>query len=1141
MSLRFYFGPSDAARSKVLYQEIIDRSMAEPKQTFLVIVPDQFTMQTQKELVTMHERGGIMNIDVLSFGRLGYRVLEEVGYKQVPVLDDTGKSLVLQKVAQGLKDELPVLGGFLHRQGYIHEVKSAISEFMQYGIGREDVDKLIEYAGGTGKRKALEGKLKDLKTLYGGFLDYIHGKYVTAEETLDVLRRSLSKSKLVKDSVIVMEGFTGFTPIQNRLVEELMRLSSEMIMSLTCGPEADPFGEPKEQDLFYLSKKTVAQMVKMATDQEIKRGQDVFVPASANEDGLSHLQKHLFRYTSVPFEAKQNEIRVFEATTVAMEVSLTAEKIKRLLREEGYLYRDIALIVGDLETYAPYIEAEFSRMDIPCYIDRTRGIALNPMIEFMKSALSMFHKNFSYDTVFHYLKSGMADFSPEEVDELENYVIQYGIRGKKTYRDIFVTIDRGRENDSEKARLAEEKLKRLNEIRSRLVDQLSMLYTENKGMAIDYVNGMYEFLVQNHVQEKLEKISKEFEEEGDLTRAREYAQIYRLVMDLLNQIYSLLGEEELSLKEFADILEAGFGEIQVGTIPQNVDRVLVGDIERTRQKSVKVLFFMGVNDTAIPRSASNGGIISDMDREFLRDSELELAPSPRQQMFIQRFYLYLAMIKPEKLLFLSYSRMDTSGKSIRPAYLIDTVKKMYPSIEVDKPELTEPLERIEAPKEGFRYLAEELRDYVIGNKGLDQESFFTLYEALGTPELMPEREMLENAAFYAYKDSNLAKAVAQALYGKNLINSITRLETYAACAYHHFLQYGLSLKEREEYGFEAVDMGNVFHDVLERFSGKLEESEYTWFDFTEEFVDRELSEVMKEASSYGGAVLFSSARNTAAISRMERILRKTIFTMQTQIKQGVFVPKQYEVGFAAVGDENNLTLQLSEDERMTLYGRIDRVDMAEDDERVYVKVVDYKSGDKDFVLANVYWGLQLQLVVYLDAAMSLARQANEGKEVVPAAMFYYHVYDPVIERKKEMSPEEIETELLKQLKVKGIVNSDETVLEKLDTSLNPDSLVIPVKRNKDGSFAKNTSVMDVEHMKIVSSYVNARMHQMGREILDGRISLDPYEADQGNSCQYCAYSKVCGKDPNIPGMKMRVFEKASDDELLKKMEECLGD
>lgn len=1142
MSLRFYFGPSGSGKSHRIYEEIMQRAAQEPGRNFLIIVPDQFTMQTQKDLVMRSDRGGILNIDVLSFGRLSHRILEEVGTKEMPVLDDTGKSLVLQKIAADLKEQLPAMGSLLHKQGYIHEVKSAISEFMQYGISTQDMDKLIASAE---KRGALAMKLRDLKTLYRGFQDYIRDHFITTEETLDVLRRSLVKSKILPDSVVVFDGFTGFTPIQNRLIQELMRVCEETIVTVTIGEEEDPYQMDGEQKLFHLSKKTVADLVELAAEAEVTRGEDVFVKGGPNRfteaPALWYLEQNLFRYQYEPYMEKQREIRMFEALSPREEVHQTALYIRKLIREEGLTYRDIAVVIGDLEGYASYVETEFGQLEIPCFLDRTRGIVLNPMIEYIKSALQLYIKDFSYDTVFHFLRSGMVDISREEIDELENYVIRTGARGYRTYSRLFTrrTEEMQQGSGQDDTERAEETLERLNRIRQQFADTVEILHMAPRAKAGEYVDHLYDFLEQNQVQQKLLNYQQQFEQEGDLAKAREYAQIYRLVMDLLDQIYGLLGEEEISLQEFADILDAGFGEITVGTIPQNVDRIVVGDMERTRLKQVKVLFFLGVNDGNIPKNASKGGIISDMDREFLIESGTEMAPSPRQQMYIQRLYLYLNMTKPSERLYLSYAKVNSDGKGIRPSYLIDTVRKLFPQLAVEYPQNRSRLEQIEGRQEGARYLAEELREYADGTlREEERQDFYLMYRAY---EADPEgRDRLTAAAFRRYKESGLSRIVARALYGRQLENSVSRLETYAACACRHFLQYGLSLQEREEFGFEVSDMGNVYHAVLENFAGKLAESGRTWWGFDENFATQAIKEAVEGyAATYGETVLYSSARNEYAITRMSRILTRTVLTLQQHLKQGSFQPDDYELSFRFAEDLDSIHVDLSEEEKMHLQGRIDRIDVSEDAEHVYVKVIDYKSGNKKFDLAALYYGLQLQLVVYMNAAMELESRKHPDKEIVPAALLYYHIDDPTIETPVELTQEQINEEILTKLRMNGVVNSDPAVVERLDRFLQDKSKVIPVEKKKDGSFSARSGILSREELQVVSAYVDTKIREIGREILDGKIAANPYEKGNEEACTYCAYKKVCGFDGSIPGYEKRQLEDLDKQTLMQRMQETM--
>ena len=795
MALQFYFGPSGSGKSKRLHQDVLHMAAKDPDCNFLFLVPDQFTMQTQMDLVKESPGGGIMNIDVLSFGRLTHRIFEETGYGRKPVLDDTGKSLVLRKVASSVKENLPVLSGNLNKIGYIHEIKSAISEFKQYGLSVERVGELAEFSKSRG---TLYYKLKDLKTLYQAFDAYVAERFITTEDTLALLSRAVHESKIMKNSVVIFDGFTGFTPIQYRLIAELMELSRMVIVSVTLGEGENPYRIMGEQELFYLSKKTVRDLQKWAQKRNVRQAEDVYLekgglPRFRESRELAHLEKQLFRYPLKPYEDSQKDsipaIQIREAMSPAGEVRGACILIKKLVLEQNYSYRDIAVVTGELETYGDFFEREAATYDIPVFIDRTRGILLNPFLEYIRSALRIVLQNFSYESVFHYLRSGLADFTMEETDLLENYILATGIKGRKKWGELFTR------NATEQ----------INELRERLYGQMTPLLQKQE-RASDYVKALYEFIVAGRIQEKLLAFEEKFRADGEQERAKEYAQIYRLVMELLNQIEGLLREEAMTLQEFADILDSGFAEIEVGTIPGGVDRVIVGDMERTRLNQVKVLLFLGVNDGNIPRNANKGGIISDIDREFLKDSDIELAPTPRQQMFTQRLYLYMNMTKPSERLYLSYARISSDGKTLRPSYLIDTVKDLFPcayqgNLMEGKESVTE---RIMGKKDALPYVAEELRERAQGRAGgMTDEEFFSLCRIYWEDSAFRgQMEKLLQAAYEHYEHKPLGAMIARMVYGTVLENSVSRLERYAACAYAHFLQYGLNLKEREVFQLE---------------------------------------------------------------------------------------------------------------------------------------------------------------------------------------------------------------------------------------------------------------------------------------------------------------------------------------------------
>lgn len=1136
MSLRYYIGPSGSGKSTELYNEIITRSGKEPKRNFLVVVPDQFTMQTQKDLVLMHQKGGILNIDVLSFGRLAHRIFEEVGGNEKPVLDDTGKSLILRKLAEKRSEQLKAFGKNLNRQGYIHEIKSMLSEFMQYGISLPKLEEMIQCCEEKG---LLSQKLKDLKVLYQDFLSYIDEKYITTEETLERVCKVLHKSEIIKDSVVVFDGFTGFTPIQNALIKELLPLTKEVIVTITMDRRENPWILDGEQKLFYLSKKTIHSLNKLAEEVHIERGEDVFfketpVKRFRENPALAHLEDNLFRYPFQTYESNkegdlEGAIRLFECANPKEEVRQMSLCMEDMIRKNNWCYRDFAVVTGDLSTYAPFIENRFEQSGIPYFMDTTRGIVLNPALEYIKSALDIVLYDFKSEHVMHYLRSGMSRFSMEEADEFENYILSRNVNGKKKYEKIFTgknIVGSEEENSAEV-----EKLIRLNAMRIEFFSQLKP-FMQEFSTAAEIVRLLYDFLVEQKVEEKLLDYAKMFAENQDSVREKEYSQIYGLIMDLLDQIIALIGEDAMTLKEFKEILEAGFGEIQVGTIPQNVDRVVVGDIERTRLKPVKVLFFLGVNDGNIPKSAENGGLISDLDREFILEKGFELSPTKRQQMFTQRLYLYMNMTKPSRHLIVSYARCQEDGKSIRPSYLIETLKKLYPNLETEKISPNGENDRLATYKDALELFAEKIRMYC--EDGEISEELAELYGVLSSmEETKEETQRLLEYAFFRYANHPIARVLAKQLYGQELKNSVSRLETFARCSYAHFLQYGMGLKERESFEFEAVDLGNMFHSVLEIFSAMLEEKETDWLHFTKEQAEEWVEEaVRKQSVLYKDSVLYQNARNRYAIVRLERILKKTVLSLQKQLKKGMFTPKKFEMSF----QKHIMPEKETPDLRMSIGGRIDRIDTYETEEKVYVKVMDYKSGNKKFDVVSFYYGLSLQLVVYMEQALEKVKREKKDKQVIPAAMLYYTVKDPLV-KGQQLSDEEIATLLEKEHMMRGLVNYDEDICTLLDenlSKLSTSSDVIAVSTDKNGGYKSGSEICSTEEFEKLSTYVNKKMQEIGNRIWQGDVEKKPYKKDAITGCTYCAYQGICGFDEKLDGYEMKKIT-ISEEEAMKEI------
>lgn len=1128
MSLQFIMGPSGAGKSHYLYEKVTEESQKHPEKNYIVLVPEQFTMQTQKDLVMASPHRGIMNVDVLSFHRLAHRVFEETGGQHGTVLDDVGKSFILRKIAGDYEEELKVLGSNLKKTGYIGEVKSVISEFTQYDIQEEELERMME---SVGESTNLYYKLNDIRTIYRGFRDYLKDRYITGEELLDVLASVAGESKLLRDSVIALDGFTGFTPVQNKLLRELLGVCEKMMITVTMDKKEDPFVYQHPYQLFALSKKMVSSLVSIAGECKVTIEDPVYlyekpVYRFRENRALGFLESHLFRYSKEKFAGEQESIKVCHTKNPKEEAAFAAQKIRNLIRTKGYRYREIAVIVSDMNAYGNQIEKAFSDYGIPFFMDHKRSILLNSFVEYVRSLLAVAEQNFSYESVFRYLRTGLAGFSGEETDIVENYVIALGIRGYKKWQEKWVRRTRGME---------EEELDRLNELRERFVsgtEEIMSVLKSRKKTVMDITKALHAFLMKEELQKKVKEYEIQFGKEGELALEKEYAQVYRIVMELFDQFAELLGTEKISLKEYCELLDAGLEEAKVGIIPPSLDQVVVGDIERTRIKDVKTVFLLGVNDTFIPGKAKAGGLLSEYDREQFEKNKVALSAGAKEKSFIQKFYLYLILTKPTETVCLTYSKVSSDGKALRPAYLIQDLKRMYPELavkevsgEIAKREMTE--------KSGFACLVEGLQRKHEG-LGSEWQELYTWYKK--NPEWCDRISRIVEASFYTKPEDSLTRKTAEKLYGTILENSVTRLEKFSACAYAHFLTYGLKLREREVYQFQAVDLGNIFHSAMEHFSKKLEMTEYTWTSVPKETAE-ELIETSVEESivDYGNTILYSSARNEYVITRLKRMMRRTVWALTKQLEKGDFMPSGFEISFGNVRGLSTSDIALADYGKMHLRGKIDRIDICEDDENVYVKVIDYKTGAKAFDLGELFYGLQLQLVIYMNAALEMEGQRHAGKKVIPAGIFYYQMKDPIVE--KEEDEEQLEEKILKELRLDGLVNAEEQVVSHLDRNLSGNSVVIPVGRNKNNSLSKASKAVSGEAFEMISKYAGHQMKDIGTRILKGETKIAPYEMGNRTGCDYCPYKSICGFEEKVPGYEYRRLSKLKNEEILEKMRE----
>ena len=1117
MCLQFIFGNSGSGKSTWLYQQILEEAACNPEKNYLIIVPEQFTMLTQRELVRLQKAHAIMNVDVLSFARLAYRVFDELGKENLMVLEETGKNLVLRKVAEKERDKLKMLGGNIHKMGYVGEVKSFLSELAQYNITPED---LQEFLLCHELSESLQRKLSDILVLYQGFREFLEGKFITSEEILGLLGEVLEESAILRGSVIVFDEFTGFTPVQNKLLERLLKVAEQIKVALTIDIREDFFHCKGEQELFAMSKKAVTSLMKMADCCHVEIKDPVIIPPGKRFERtpqLHFMEQNLFRPENVCYKECVDAIEMTVHKNPKAELNYVAAQIATLVRKKNYRYKDVAVVTGDVNLYANYAAEVFGKYQIPYFVDQTKTILFHPLVEFIRAALEIVEEKFSYESMFRFLRCDLCGYEMEKIDRLENYVLAKGIRGKKKWQSKW---------SMPKEEMQDEMLV-LNQLREDIMHHLEPFYltlSQKEVQVEDATVVLYQLLCGYEVEQQLKKKEDAYTAMGDFAKAKEYGQIYKIVMELFDKVVALLGKESIPVKEYSDILDAGFDAAKVAVIPPGNDKVIIGDIERTRLNHIKALFFVGVNDGVIPKAEGAGGIITQFEREMLEEFQMELAPGARERVFIQKFYLYLNMTKPSEKLFVTFSKVNAEGKALRRSYLIGTLLKLFPALSIKEGPEGMAEEWILTPESGMEYFLQGLQE--------EEPSIFlnALANWYQTKESFREEvDKLLKASYMSYQEEPISKAVTKALYGTVLENSVTRLERFAACAFAHYLQYGLNLKERELLQFASVDMGNIYHKALECFAKEVKAQSLGWETLSEEQTEALLEVAMEETmESYQQTLVFEDAKNQYLLQRMKRTLHCAIDAMVRQIKCGKFEPNAFEVGFSGVSDLEAIRFELSEEEKMRLKGRIDRIDTYETEDKIYVRIIDYKSGNTTFSLLNLYHGLQLQLVVYMNAALEVVAKKNKGKQVEPAGIFYYQIKHPMIDAEGNESEEVLREAIFEELKLNGLVHKEKDVYRAMDTDFSGNSKVIPVGEKTDGSLKATSKVASAEEFEAIGAYVKEKIAESGQQIFAGEVSAKPYQLNGQTGCDYCPYHSVCGFDTRISGYQYKKLETFDD-------------
>ena len=1064
MGLRIIYGRAGTGKSEYIFNEIRNKLKEKYNKKIYVITPEQFSFTAEKKL--MEDNKSVINAEVITFNRMAYRVMQEIGGCINTNLTKCGKAMLIYSILQNEKGNLK----FLNKSDEnIDLAMRTITEFKKHGIKIGDLQKEKDSIEDI----CLKTKLNDLIVIYNKFNEKIENNYIDDTDLLTNLAENIDKISLFKEADFYIDEFSGFTNQEYLIIQKLINISNNLTINF-CIDNMELNTDPNI-DVFYPNKVTLSKILKL--NDENKKIEIINLDEfhRFKNDELKIIENNLYSKKINKYENKVNNINLFLAKNQYSEIEYIAKKINYLVKNENYRYRDISIITKNIGQYSSLIKAIFNKYNIPVFIDEKRDLNQNIIIQYFLSILEILIKNYSYESVFNYIKINFLNINENDIFKLEKYCIKYGIKNNKFKNDFIYGI-----NEENK-----EEINYLNEIRKQIINPLVNLKInlDKDKTAKNISKEMYLFLKNNNFENKLNEKINILKNNNLLELAKEYEESYKIILNILDEIVLIFDDEKITLDKFYNLIKIGLKNSGLGKIPSTQDQIIVGDTDRSRNHKVKSIFIIGLNDGIYPSVNRDEGFLNDDDRHLLKNDGIELAKGTLENLYDDNFNIYKAFTTAEEKLFLSYASLDNEGKNLRQSTLIIKIKNIFPNII-------------------------EESDILLNDKNkFDEDSNMRIIK------------------------NKISTANINKLYGNILNTSVSKLEKYKSCPYSYFLQYILKLKEREELKVQNIDTGSFMHEVIDEFFEVVQEKNIKLENIEEyeieEIVDKIIDEKLMDSKNY---IFKATAKYRLLVSRLKRIILKALKYIVESLIKSKFELLGTEIEFSNKGKYKPIVLDIGEGKKVEITGKIDRIDIGKLDEKKYVRIIDYKSSVKGIDFSNIYGGLQLQLITYMDAVCKL-------EDFLPAGILYFNLLEQMITSNKKLSEEEIEQKIKNNFKMKGLVLADINVAKMHDNNLDTgSSSFVPIYIDKSGNLSdKKSSVATDKEFNKLQNYINKTIKEIANEIFKGNMELKPYYKNKRTPCEYCSYKLMCGFNSGVCKNEYRYISNLTKEEVLEKM------
>ena len=1199
MTLRVISG-----KTRLIHKEIVDDLTSNPlgPQIF-ILVPDQMTFSTEYELTNHYGIDGMMRAQVMTFKRLAWFVLQKEGGIARERIDGTGYRMLLRRILEEHKEEFLLFKQAAGKRGFTQEVEQILKEFSQYNINVQTIDVLMDTLKQNGASEVLLHKMHDLRIILQQLEERIGTEFIDGDGYFPLLIERIPQMENLRDTHVYLDGFVSFNGQEYAILKELLIYAKRVTLVL---PMDDPTGDLLEGSVFYRAAMTYNKIKHELQKLRFERGIDIEEEPRIHLEmnyrsvyrDLLHVEKSFDAPILSPVES-DGHVQIIEGMNPRAEVQALAQEIKHLVFEKGLRYRDIGIMYRQADVYEAVIGTTFKQYEIPFFSNEKRSMLYHPLIEFSRSVLEIITSNWKYEPIFRSVKTDLyfpynANLSVlrDRADMLENYVIAKGIVHNRWFDENvwhyrrFKSLEKINSVQTEDEIEYEQLLKSIRDVIREPVANLQQRLQVKKLTGRDIVVALYEFMEQLDVYKKLVKMQEQEEQNNALHQSFEHEQAWNGWVHILEQFDLMFGDKEIALEDAAQILDEGFESLQFSSVPPTIDEVTVSTLEFARFDNKKAIFIIGVNDGVYPMRMDAGGLLSDEERETFEKADVELAPGIKSRLLQESFLFYRAISSPTDYLYVTYSSADEESKGKLPSIYVNRLHKMFEiPIGNSKTKRTltqrqvvlDPLDELQKenilsylrhPSPAIGYLMTQLKQAQFEKRPLDKEwlALKAFYER--QPEWYDVLNVVTKPLYHVNEAEPLTEELATKLYGEEFMASVSRIEKFYSCPYSHFVSYGLKLQERTEFKLESFAMGDLFHEAIRSI---LSEKEHPIplnnYVACYKKADATISRLV-DYFSYN--ILKSSHRFEYIKTKLVKIVARTLFALINQSELSKFTAIAHEKPFGKRDDKNAenddrnplqaLKIELDDNRKMYVRGQIDRIDAYKDAENLYLRVIDYKSSGRKLDFTEVYNGISLQLLTYLDVAMqNVPILAKEGKVIQDlseleniiiqaAGMFYLHVHNPLVSTEDYEALDKIENLRQEKYKLSGYMVKDVDVAQLMDTSLEPSkaSIIVPAafKSAENLEFnGRSSKVIEPDHMENLQQFVHYKFRQAGNEIYRGNTDIKPFSLGGKTACTFCSYKPVCQFDQAETGNSFNELKKQSENEVFEKIEKvvCVRD